>query len=577
MFYRKLLHHGLISLLTGVLLAGCASNHNSSRSYETQDPFYSSSFGGSSIWDGMGRHMNLSNASTRAHMQHQLQWYRNHQAYVYKITTNAAPYIHYVYEQTRKRGLPAELALLPMIESAYNPFLFSRTGATGLWQMMPGTASGFGLEINWWYDGRRDTLRSTDAALTYLNHLHQMFGNWLLAIAAYNSGEGTVLAAIHRNQVLHKSTDFWSLPLPMETRSYVPLLLSLSEVIKNPSHYGLRLINVSNECPFAPVRMHQVLEIKQIAQLAHVKTSTIRKLNPGFRRWSTTPNQAYTLLLPKDNIEIFNQELAMVPTLAPTQRIPTLQWEHHRVTPGESLGSIARRYHTTVLALRNANSLRNDIIHPGQTILIQTRSSAPAHVVTAAEARYAADRVPGPQQVIHQVSRWDSLAKISRRYGTSVHAIQFWNNIGKGQEVRPNQKLVLWLKHRPRAAAPVYARAGGGSRYQVRAGDNLGSIARRYHVTVASLQQTNHIRGNAIRKNQWLAIPGRANTQLAHYSKPRYSKSARGSRTHPVKHGQTLYSIARQYHVSPQALIQSNHLNRNADLRAGQVLVIPRA
>ncbi len=463
----------------------------------------------------MAPHLRLATRSDIAASQPQIAWLRRHQAYMEHITTNAAPYVSYIYEQTRRRGMPAELALLPMIESAYNPFVYSRAGATGLWQMMPGTASGFGLQIDWWYDGRRDIVASTAAALNYLSYLHALFHDWLLAIAAYNSGEGTVQAAIRHNQQLHKSTRFWALPLPIETRAYVPQLLAMAAVIKNPGHYGISLVDVPHRQMFAAVPMKQSLDIKEAAKLAHVETTVIRQLNPGFRRSSTTPNRNYDLLLPTESIELFKLELSRSPKINSTSKT-----NNHRLTP--------------------------------------------------VEANIAADRVPGPQQTIHTVSRWDSLSKIARRYGVSVRQIQFWNNLGRNESPRTNQKLVLWLRHSYHAATGRF-QAG---RYQVQSGDSLSAIARRYHISVSALQSANQLKGSAIRQHQWLVIPGSHSTTQKSIQASTRNPSLSSPKIITVSAGQTLYSIARQHRVSTQQLLNWNHLRANATLHVGQRLVV---
>jgi len=520
----------------------------------------------------MGPHLRLASRSDLANSRAQLNWLVAHQAYIERTTTSAAPYVFYIYQQTRARGLPAELALLPMIESAYNPFVFSRSGATGLWQMMPGTASGFGLQIDWWYDGRRDIVASTAAALNYLTYLHKLFGNWLLAIAAYNCGEGTVANAIRRNQALHKSTDFWSLPLPLETRAYVPQLLAWAAIVKDPRRYGLHLVDVPSRQPFDAVHVSRPLDLKEAAKMAHVDTAVIHQLNPGFRRSSTSPDHGYNLLLPTESIEIFKVEYARVPKAA-----PTTPWLYHKVRPGETLTTIARKYNTSTAILSSNNHLRNNMIHPNQQLLIRKGTKVSTPRITTEEARFGADHVPGPQQTIHTVAHRESLSHIAHRYGVSERQIQFWNRLGRGEVPHMNQKLVLWLKH-PIRSYKAYHATSSSTRYQVKAGDNLGRIAQRYRVSTRALQAANGLKGTAIRKGQWLVIPGRATATVAARKTAAAKTPARApvsqkTRSIKVQRGQTLYSIARQYHVSPQQLMSWNHL-RNGQLKAGQVLVV---
>lgn len=561
----------LLGLFFGLFIAGCTSSQSASREFTSAGSHWHK---GKSVWREMAPHLRLATRSDIAHSEAQINWLARHQAYIERTTTNAAPYVFYIYQQTRKRGIPAELALLPMIESAYNPFVYSRAGATGLWQMMPGTASGFGLQIDWWYDGRRDIVASTNAALNYLEYLHKLFGNWLLAIAAYNSGEGTVANAIRHNQALHLSTSFWALPLPVETRAYVPQLLAWAAIVNNPRHYGIRLVDVPCRQPFDAVHVKRPLDIKEAAKLAHVDSEVIHQLNPGFRRSTTTPDHSYTLLLPTESVEIFKIELARAPQPSPA----TVNWQYHSVQPGETLSSIARKYHVSTSVLAENNHLSHYTIHPNQKLLIR-KGTPNAHRVTTEEARFGADHVPGPQQTIHTVSRWDSLNRIAQHYGVSVRQIQFWNGLGRGESPQVNQKLVLWLKHPIRSFKAMHSNSHS-TRYQVRSGDTLMRIAKNHRVSVQSIQAANGLKGTALRRNQWLIIPSSSHNAAILQAKSRGKTMAHTSmhsqkvKTIYVKPGQTLYSIARQYHVSPQQLMNWNHLSSARALKAGQRLVV---
>ena len=556
----------ILGLLIGLSVAGCSSTGSKTYDFTSQGHW-----GGGSVWREMAPHIRLASRSDLAHSQAQLNWLVRHQAYIERTTRNAAPYVYYIYTQTRKRGMPAELALLPMIESAYNPFVYSHSGATGLWQMMPGTASGFGLQIDWWYDGRRDIVASTSAALNYLQYLHKLFGDWLLAIAAYNCGEGTVANAIRHNKALHRSTNFWSLPLPPETRAYVPQLLAWSAIVKNPSHYHLSLVDVPSRQPFEAVQMNQPLELKEVAHMAHVNADVVHQLNPGFRRSTTSPDHSYNLLLPKESMEIFKLEFSRTPKLT-----NNTEWVYYVVKPGDTLNSVARKYQTTTKALAENNHLPDQNIHPNQKLLISKSKPRKMPRVVTEDARYGADHVPGPQQHIHTVAHHDSLNKIARQYGVSERQIQYWNGLGRGEKPQVDRKLVLWLKH-PIRSYHAYQSSHNSTRYQVKAGDNLGKIAQRHHVSVRSIQAANGLKGTAIRKGQWLVIPGnntaaRAPSRTTHPSKP--SSSNHQPRKIKVKPGQTLYGLSRQYHVSPQQLASWNHLTKSSSLKAGQTLLI---
>ena len=281
-----------------------------------------------------------------------------------KILNRAAPYINYAYQQTQKRGMPAEFALLPVIESAYNPHAYSRVGAAGLWQLMPGTASSEGLTIDWWYDARLDVVASTNTALNFLVRLHSNLGNWKLAAAAYDAGQGAVRAAIARNKHVHKSTNFESLSLPLETRNYIPKLFAVAAIIKDPSKYGITLPNVPNRPYFSVVTMKSQIDRGEIARLAGISVDTVRQLNPGMQRWATRPGSDYHLLIPTANVNQFLNNLKRVAGR------PHVSWQYHEVHSGQTLAGIAHDYHTTVSLLQKVNGLKDTKVHPEQGILV---------------------------------------------------------------------------------------------------------------------------------------------------------------------------------------------------------------
>jgi membrane-bound lytic murein transglycosylase D len=233
--------------------------------------------------------------------------------YFYELTRNASSSIYYVLEEAHKRGIPAEIALLPMVESDYNPTKTSPVGAKGLWQLMSGTASGFGIRTNSWYDGRRDVVASTHAALNYLQYLHDMFHDWLLAVAAYNSGEGRVMNAIKRNQRLGKPTDFWSLKLPQETQQYVPKLLALAAILANPKAYGLTPNPVANKPFFTALSINGSVNLAKLAEDTHTPLKTLQWLNPAFKSTVVHPGKLtkpYAVLIPTEQVNVLRQSLA---------------------------------------------------------------------------------------------------------------------------------------------------------------------------------------------------------------------------------------------------------------------------
>ena len=388
----------------------------------------------SSAWSAMSKGFDLGHNASRAPVAREIRWFQHQQDYIHELTRNAKPYLYYIYQQAEKRGMPAELALVPMVESDYKPFAYSRTGAAGLWQMMPGTASGFGIRINWWYDGRRDIIASTKAALDYFDYLHSYFGNWLLAIAAYDSGEGTVEMAIRHNQRLHRPTDFWSLPLPYETKLYIPKLLALVEIIRDPQRYHLHLDPVPNSTYFTPVDMESKISLNQVAELSDTPIKMIRDLNPGFRHWTTVSHQPYSLLLPKTKTDLFEQQLQ-------TTHTTHTKNNYHRVLSGESLEYLAHHYHTTVATLKEENHLKNNTIRIGQTLVIssvvatKTKSSVPTHQKNRDKNK----------MITHVVHSGETLGNIAYHNHVSVKNIIEWNQLQHQKYLQPGQVLHLQI------------------------------------------------------------------------------------------------------------------------------------
>ena len=230
----------------------------------------------------MRAHFHINNQISRPSVPRQIAWYKKHPEYIRKLSENARPYMYYVYHEVKKRGMPAEIALVPMIESGYDPYAYSHAGAAGLWQMMPTTAAGFGLHLNWWYDGRRDIYASTTAALDYLEYLHNFFhGDWLDALAAYDSGEGHVLSRIRYNAHHHRDTHFWALKLPRETRRYIPKLLALSQIIEHPRQYHVYLPPIPNKPYFSRITTPGQIDLNVAAKHAEIDINKIYELNPG--------------------------------------------------------------------------------------------------------------------------------------------------------------------------------------------------------------------------------------------------------------------------------------------------------
>ncbi|MFV9616452.1 MAG: transglycosylase SLT domain-containing protein, partial [Gammaproteobacteria bacterium] len=307
--------------------------------YNQFEELYLSSEPTLSIWPRIYAGFQLPSDIDHPSLQTQINWFAKHPEYIQRVMQRADPFLYYILEEAEKRNLPTELVLLPIVESAYQPFAYSHGRAAGIWQFIPSTGRLYGLKQNWWYDGRRDIYASTQAALNYLENLHKLFkGDWMLALAAYNSGSGTVQRAIKRNKKLNRPTDFWNLKLPKETRAYVPKLLALKEVIANPEKYSVSLRCIPNAPGFKQVKTTAQIDLALAAELAEIDLKTLYNYNPAFNRWATDPDGPHSLLLPANSAEIFEKNYLSLPAEK------HLRWSRHKIKSGETLSHIALKY-----------------------------------------------------------------------------------------------------------------------------------------------------------------------------------------------------------------------------------------
>jgi membrane-bound lytic murein transglycosylase D len=370
----------------------------------------------------------------------QAEWFVRNPRYLERVFERARPYLPHVADEIAARGLPAELAYLPVIESAFDPFAYSHGRAAGLWQFIPATGKRFGLKQNWWYDGRRDVVESTRAALEYLEYLHGMFdGDWLLAVAAYNAGEGTVGRAIRNNRAAGQPTDFWHLRLPAETRNYVPKLLGLAIVLSDPEQHAVSLPEIPNGTVFAAVELDGQIDLAVAARLAGIELDALQALNPGFNRWATDPDGPHRLQLPVEAVEPFYVGLADLPA---SER---MRWHRHQVRPGDTLGGLARQHRTTVEAIQRANNLSGTTIRVGGHLMIPTAtrdvSNQPRSAADAGRPARAKDAQV--RRVNYTVRRGDSLYRIANNFRVTVADIRRWNNLDANRYLQPGQRLVL--------------------------------------------------------------------------------------------------------------------------------------
>ncbi len=446
------------------------------------------------LWDRLLQSFKLDLEINNPRIEAQLNWYKRHPRYLERVFTRAERYMFHVVEEVEARNLPGELALLPIVESAYDPFAYSHGRASGMWQFIPSTARYFGIENDWWYDGRRDVLDSTDAALTYLDRLARRFdGDWMHALAAYNSGGGTVNRAIRKNREAGKSTSYWALKLPDETKAYVPKLIALAKLVKYADRYGITLRHIPNEAYFAAVDTEAQIDLAQAAKMADISINELYLLNPGYSQWATSPNGPHRLLVPVENAEIFRENLQKVP---PKNRIA---WQRYKVESGDSLISIAKRFRTTPELIRDANQMRGNSIRAGSKLLIPIPKASASHYALSSGQRLkrkqSYDRSnTGGNKIEHYVQPGDSFWDLSRKHKVGIRELARWNGMAPNDPLMPGKKLVIWSKA-DRAVSnnaknrKIIRRVG----YKVRQGDSLARIAGKFNVSVKQIVSWNKI------------------------------------------------------------------------------------
>jgi len=420
----------------------------------------------------------------------QMAWLEHNPEYLDRVFQRGQRYMYHIITEVEGRGMPTEFALLPVVESAYEPFAYSVSRAAGLWQFIPGTGVRFGLKQNWWYDGRRDVIESTRAALDYLQALHDEFnGDWLLAIAAYNVGEAGVERAIANNKAVGKPTDFWHLILPAETRAYVPKLLAMKRLMAEPERYGLEFAPIPNEPYFAVIDTDSQIDLKIAAQLAGTSYDELVALNPGYNRWATDPAGPNRMLVPIDNADAYE---AALKTLAPDERV---RYVTHQVGNRESLAAIARQYGTSAAVLAKINDLSGGRAAPGQTLKIpEVSARLPDKVLLAASRIDRPETDTGGRKahpIVYRVRAGDSLASIARRNNMPISTLARLNNLSSGESLMKGQRLVIKASTRHYRDEGVVT--GRRVLYTVRRGDTVISISHQFQVSVAQLKTWNGI------------------------------------------------------------------------------------
>jgi membrane-bound lytic murein transglycosylase D len=465
--------------------------------------------------------------------------------------SRAGTYLPMIRSRFAEAGLPEDLSYLPLIESAFSVKAYSRARAHGMWQFISSTGRHYGLEVGSLVDERRDPERSTDAAIAYLSDLHDQFSDWYLALAAYNSGSGNVRRAMRRSG----SRDFWTLRryLPRETRNYVPAFIASVIVAKQPEKYGFAP-PVEKAWEYESIEVPDALDLQFLATESGIPLDDLRELNPAIRRDLTPARNTTALRLPPGTTEAAEEVLNSTPR---DQWAPRMI---HTVRSGDSLYAIARRYGSSVSAIRQANALRGSLIRPGQNLIVPrfgTVTSTPAQ-----QARRTAD---GGMYV---VQRNDTLWDIARGFSVSLESLCAANGLSRSDVIRPGERLTI-----PTGASASYTPTrqdnvkDSGTTYTVRTGDTLYDIANDYQVSVNALKQINGLRSSRIYPGIELRIP-------APVPKTNPASAMTEAGTYKVQKGDTLYDIARRFGVSISELRRVNGL-QTSRIYPGDVLRIP--
>ena len=369
------------------------------------------------LWERIRNGFAMNELNSKLVAKHE-KWYARHPDYVDRMTDRARRYLYYITEEVERRGMPTEIALLPMVESAFNPGAYSVSRASGIWQFIPSTGKIFGMEQNWWYDGRRDVINATNGALDYLQKLHDMFGDWQLALAAYNCGEGAVQRAQAYNRKHGRPTNYASLKLLKETRNYVPKLMAIKNIIADPAKFALALPEIRNEPYFAVVATANHMDVKLAAQLADISEEEFTALNPAHNRPVILQDNTDLILLPIDKMETFSTNLENYDK-------PLVSWQSYQPKKGERLDKLAPRFGLSVENLKLVNGIsRHGNISTGQTLLVPINGEESETAFEAFNMNLADDHGRATR---HRVRRGETLSHIARRYHVSVAKLRQWN------------------------------------------------------------------------------------------------------------------------------------------------------
>jgi membrane-bound lytic murein transglycosylase D len=455
-------------------------------SLEQPDPIDPNSL--NNLWEKIQYQLNLPIPENQSRLDAQRNWYLRHPAYMQRVSKRARPFLYHIAQRLEQENMPMELVLLPIVESAFDPFAYSHGRASGMWQFIPSTGKRFGMKQTWWYDGRRDVLASTEGAIKYLRYLNEFFdGNWLHALAAYNSGEGRVKRAIRKNIKAGKPTDFWSLDLPRETRAYVPKLLALADILKHQETYNFPWPAIANAPVIEIVEVGSQIDLALAASMANLTIAELQALNPGYNRWATDPDGPHRLVLPIDKAESF------IVALSKTNDRERLNWVRHKIKNGESLGVIANKYATSVSVIKQVNNLKSNTIVINDHILVPVSLKDLDAYSLSVDQRLAKTQsiARAEHKIEHTVTSGDTLWDIAMAHKVGVRELARWNKMAPTDPLKVGASIVIWTDQvpLPDGNSPVMRNLV----YTVRSGDSLARIASKFNVKVKDLTKWNNL------------------------------------------------------------------------------------
>ena len=437
----------------------------------------------SQVWDKMVSGFCLDTIYSQR-VNKEIEWFVNNKAFLYRSITRAKPFLYHILKELERNNLPFELALLPIVESGYQPYAYSPSKAAGIWQFIPPTAKEYGLSRNWWYDGRRDIMKSTKAAAHFLRDMHRHFDkDWLLAIASYNTGAGKVGRSIKKSKVLNGTPSFWDLNLPRETEIYVPKLLALRDIMSNPSSYGIKLPNIKNKPYVNLVNIEYPIDFYTFSILSNVSEKELYALNPGFSTWYFLPSFQDRIFLPSGKIKEFKKRYKEVTKFIFSKKA-------HLIVKGDSLSRISRKYNVSIKAIKKVNNLKSDVIILGKKLKLP-KNTALSDVDSI--------KIDGKKYIIsqksfkynHIVKRYDNWYKIARMYNVSLSKLLKWNKATKKTSLKVSNKVIIMMQ------TPILSLTNEVKlRYVVNNGDTTAIVSTGFGISKKKLMETNQIKNS---------------------------------------------------------------------------------